>query len=210
MRILWPALLGLGLFTQLVNARPVSYPGGWTLMSKNDDVRNFIHIHYSPTVRTSLGYKYEDWRDQEFTLNALQINNLLKRWNQKDSQANLYAKSGLGVANPDSSGSSEIAGFTGVSADWEDRRYFISYENRFTQTESFANFYQQSIRAGLAPYQGDYGDLHTWLMIELRHRPESADSLTVTPLLRLFKQEHLFETGVSDRGDVMFNYIYRY
>jgi hypothetical protein len=27
----------------------------------------------------SVGYKFEYWRDKDFTLNAIQVNNLLKR-----------------------------------------------------------------------------------------------------------------------------------
>ena len=105
-------------------ARPVSYPTGWTTMLVNNGFINSAHIHYSPTAKTSLGYKFEYWRDNDFTLNAVQMNNLLKRWNNKDSQANLYLKSGIGAAHQD--GDTDIVGFTGIAADWEDRRYFIS------------------------------------------------------------------------------------
>lgn len=210
MRILLLVLFGIGLNIPSIYARPVSYPGGWTLMLKNDGFKHSAHIHYSSTVSTSIGYKFEDWRDQEFTVNAIQMNNLLKRWNKKNSQANLYLKSGIGIANSNTDNKNHIAGFTGFAADWEDRQYFIAYRNRYTDAGDIDNFYQQSIRTGWAPYEGDYGDLHTWIMLDVLHRPEADDQFTVTPLVRLFKDVHLVEAGINNHGDIMFNYIFRY
>ncbi len=210
MRIYTLALAVLGLVTQHVDARPVSYPGGWTLMSMNDGNRRSAHLHYSPTVKTSIGYKFEDWHDRDFRINAVQVNRLLQRWNQKESQANIYLKSGIGAARSDFGGSEELAAFTGLALDWEDRRYFVAYENRYTHAGDIDAFYQQTARIGWAPYEGDYGDLHTWLMLEARHMPESRNTFTVTPMARLFKDVHMVEIGISNHGDVMFNYIFRY
>lgn len=214
MRYVLYALFGMGLIIpNVADARPVSYPSGWTAMLVNDGDKNTAHIHYSPTAKTSVGYKLEYWRDKDFTLNAIQMNNLLKRWNKKDSQANLYLKSGLGVAYSDAGdfdGETSAAGFTGLAADWEDRRYFVSYENRYTEAGKIDDFYQQSARVGWAPYEGDYGDLHTWLMLQVEHMPEADNNFTVTPLVRLFKDVHLLEAGMNNRGEVLFNYVFRY
>lgn len=68
----------------------------------------------------------------------------------------------------------------------------------------------QSARVGWAPYEGDYGDLHTWLMLEVDHSPESEDNFTVTPLIRMFKGVHLVEAGMNNHGEVLFNYVLRY
>lgn len=194
-------------------ARPVSYPGGWTLMLMNDGDKNSAHVHYSPTAKMSLGYKFEYWRDGNFNLNAIQMNNLIKRWNKKDSQANIYLKSGLGIAYSDYGDfdhETDPAAFTGIAADWENRRFFASYENRYTEAGNIADFYTQSARIGWAPYEGDYGDLHTWLMLQVNHAPENKDSLAVTPLVRIFKDVHLLEAGMSNHGEIMLNYIIRY
>ncbi len=213
MRFILFALLGMGLFIPSVHARPVSYPGGWTTMIMNNGDRHSLHLHYSPTAKYSLGYKLEYWRDGDYTINTLQMNNLLKRWNMPDAQANLYLKSGVGVAYSDNGnfdGETDLAAFTGIAADWENRRFFTSYENRYTEAGDIDDFYMQSARVGVAPYIGDYGDLHTWLMLEVEHTPEAEDNFTVTPLVRLFKDVHLIEAGVSNHGDVLFNWIIRY
>ena len=213
MRVLLLTLLGMGLVIPTADARPVSYPGGWTLMLMNNGDVNSAHAHYSLTAKTSVGYKFEYWRDRDFTLNAVQMNNLLKRWNEKDSQANLYLKSGVGIAHSNGGpkdGETSAAGFTGIAADWENRRFFTSYENRYTEAGEIDDFFMQSARVGWAPYEGDYGDVHTWIMLQAEHTPESEHNFTVTPLVRVFKDVHLFEAGMSTRGEVLFNYVFRY
>ena len=182
-------------------------------MIMNNSDRNSLHVHYSPSRRYSLGYKLEYWRDGEYTINALQMNNLLKRWNSPDSQANLYLKSGIGCGRSDAGSFDnkvEPAVFTGIAADWESRRFFVSYENRYTDTGSIDDFYMQSARVSIAPYIGDYGDLHIWLMLEVDHKPENADPFTATPIIRLFKGVHLVEAGISDQGDLLLNWVIRY
>lgn len=194
-------------------ARPVSYPGGITAMTMNNGDKHSLHLHYSPTAKYSIGPRIEYNRGGDYTMGTLQLNNLIKRWNNPDSQANFYIKSGIGMAYSNAGafdGKSEAAGFTGIALDWEDRRYFTSYENHIMDAGDIDSHFRQSARVGIAPYIGDYGDLHTWLMVEVEHEPKDEDTVTVTPLVRFFKGVHLMETGISDQGDVMFNYVVRY
>ncbi len=214
-KILAYALGGLMAFGANIDvqARPVSYPGGVTAMVMNNPDSNSVHLHYSPTAKYSLGYKGEYWRDGEYTIQAVQMNNLLKRWNKPASQANIYLKSGVGVAYSDKGAfdhETEPAFYTGLAADWEDRRFFTSYENRFTEAGDIDDFFMQSARVGVAPYIGEYGDIHTWLMLQVDHQPEAEDKVTVTPLVRFFKGVHLVEAGMNNNGELLFNYVIRY
>lgn len=204
------AAAALFLAVSVTHARPVSYPDGWTLMLRNNGDMRSAHAHYSPTAKTSVGYKFEDWRKRDFSLHALQVNRLVKRWNEKYSQANFYLKSAIGIADRSDAENSHLAGFVGIAADWETRRHFISYESRYTEAGDIDDFYHQSMRLGWAPYQGDYGDLHTWLMVDVRHMPEAEERYAITPLIRLFKGIQLIEIGMSNHGDVTFNYVFRY
>ncbi len=76
----------------------------------------------------------------------------------------MYLQSGAGAAWKD--GSQRAAAFTGVTADWESRRWFLSYDNRLFDAGSMERYAHQSTRVGVAPYIGHYGDLHTWLMLQ--------------------------------------------
>jgi hypothetical protein len=66
-------------------------------------------------------------------------------------------------------------------------------------------------RVGYAPYEGDSGDLHTWLMLEIDHRPEDDDPITATPLVRLFKGPLLLEMGYNlTVNQPLINFTYRF
>ena len=201
------------LLTKNIIARPVSYPGGITFMQMNDTNKNSIHLHYSLDSKVSFGYRFEYLRENKFSINALQMNNLVKRWNKKNSQANLYLKSAIGSAVSDKERfkkKNNFSGFIGLSSDWENRRYFIQYENRYTEAGKIHNFFQQSIRFGLAPYIGEYGDIHTWLMIRLEHITKSNENFNFTPHIRFFKDVHLLEIGANLKGKINLNYVFRY
>lgn len=194
-------------------ARPVSYPGGWTVMQMNDGDMSGLHLHYSPSINYSVGYKGEYWHDGDWQFHGAQLNILAKRWNMPQSQANFYIKNAVGIAHSDKAqfdNQVNIAGFSGVAVDWENRRFFTSYENRANFTGGIDDSYMQKIRLGVAPYIGDYGDLHTWAMVEVRHSPESKDPVTVTPLVRFFKGDYLAEIGVSSEKKALFNLVKRF
>ncbi len=77
-------------------ARPVSYPGGWTVMQMHNRANTSVHLHYSPSARHSVGVRGFHIRDKNAFAGALQVNVLLKRVNNRESQANLYFKGGGG------------------------------------------------------------------------------------------------------------------
>ena len=179
-------------------------------MQQNNGDFSAIHAHWSPTARDSIGlYSERNWQtDWHFT--GVQYNRLVKRWNTPNSQANLYLKAGAGQADPfGEDADTEAAGFIGIGADWETRRWFVAYEGRAYDL-GFTQDARQSARIGVAPYLGDYGDLHTWLMLQVDHMPTAEHSLTVTPLVRLFKGEYLTEIGVNNRGEALLNIVIRY
>ena len=103
-----------------------------------------------------------------------------------------------------------MSAFTGISYDWENRSYFIKYQNRYTDAGKIYDAFMQSIIFGIAPYEGDFGDLHTWLMLKIEHKPENKENFEVTPLFRFFKNVHLLELGLNDRGKFLFNYFIRF
>lgn len=191
------------------HARPVSYPDGWTVMQRNNADFSSAHIHYSPTFQDSIGlYVEQNWTD-DATFYGLQYNRLVKRWNGEGSQANFYAKLGAGYADAfDDEG--DLSGFAGLSVDWETRRWFTSYDIRATDFADNQSVHH-SARVGVAPYIGDFGDLHTWLMLEVANHPEGDEPLTTTPLVRFFKGVQMVEIGYTvERERALLNWIYRF
>lgn len=176
-------------------------------MQKNDFNKNSLHIHYSPTAKDSIGWRGEYNRDEDFQMQTLAYNRLLKRWNMEDAQANSYLKLAVGAAEQD--GDFEPAASIGFAGDYETRRIFTSYEARYLDA-GFSDSFTQKGRVGLAPYIGEYDDLQTWLMVEVAHEPEGRDEFVATPLVRFFKDEYMWEIGVSTQKDVLFNWIVRF
>ncbi len=206
-------ILSIYLFSSICIARPVSYPEGWTLMSKNNSEINSAHLHYSPTFNKSFGYKIEYSKSKKYTLHSIHYNHLIKRWNKKHSQANFYTKKGIGILHADFENyESKLkhAGYFGVSADWETRRYFSLYENRLFNSGSIDRHFSQKIKIGVAPYIGNYGDIHTWIMFELSHSPKNNEPLTYSPVVRFFYETHLVELGMNNNKNLLFNWIKRF
>ncbi len=195
------------------NSRPISYPGGWTFMQNNDYKRHSVHIHYTPSIKYSFGYRGEYWKMKEWQFHGAQLNYLLNRSNKPKSQSNLYIKSGIGAfysSYKDHQNKGEPGCFSGLSFDWEDRRYFTSYENRVNLSKTIDRSFIQKARIGIAPYIGDYGDLHSWLMLQVEHTPQAYNKVIYTPMIRMFKGDFLAEAGISNHGQYLLNLILRF
>lgn len=193
-------------------ARPVSYEGGWTVIAETDRQSSSTLVHYTPHHEWSLGLRTEWDRPSDTVFTGVQATHLIKRWFGSDSQANLYAYGALGVADgvDQNPMTAETAGLVGLMADWETRRWFLSYEARASDLGAGVDA-MQAARLGVAPYVGDFGDLHTWLMLEVDQRPESDEPVSVTPLVRFFKGPVLLELGYSPSQDEPFaSFIYRF
>ena len=207
-------LLTLGcMATMAAVGRPVSYVGGWTVIEESDRLSSSALVHYTPAPSLSLGLKTEINRDSDFAIHSAHPTFLAKRWFGADYQGNLYFHGGLGVAsgingNP---GSDQMAIYGGVMADWETRSLFVGYRNRYLEAGDYASQFMQAFRTGFAPYVGASGDLHTWLMLEIDHRPSDPDSVTATPLVRFFKGPLLVEAGYNlTVNQPLFNFTYRF
>ena len=183
----------------MAQARPVSYQGGWTILEETDRQSTSLLTHYTFTPNLSVGVRTEWDRREDIVLNGIQATYLAKRWFGENFQANIYGFAGAGAASPvgDTIGDTEAAAFAGVLADWETRRLFASYRMRALEAGALDATFFQAARIGFALYEGDTGALHTWLMVEVDHRPDNEDPVGVTPLVRFFKGPALLELGWS-------------
>jgi hypothetical protein len=194
-------------------SRPVSYAGGWTIIEESDRQASSALIHYTPSPNWSAGIRTEVNRDADYAIYSIHPTFLAKRWFGADYQGNFYIHGGAGVATGinDNPLGDELATYGGVMADWETRTLFIGYRNRYLNSGHFGDQFMQAVRAGFAPYKGDSGDLHTWLMLEIDHRPKDGEPMTATPLIRLFKGPLLLEAGYNlTVNQPLFNFTYRF
>lgn len=210
-------ILCLTFWPAISIARPVSYPTGKTIMIVNESDENSVHWHYTLDPKTSIGVRVINMEHEDQVFTGAQLNKLLKRWNTKNSQANLYLKFGAGFTDGEYNTGIEdtqAAGFMTVAADWETRRYFISGEASVFAREQFSGVHLKG-RAGIAPYVAEFGQVHTWLMLQVDAHPDpdplsSREELTVTPLVRFFKGPTLVEIGYSSNDEPLVNFIRRF
>ena len=90
-------LIILVFFFYFINleARPISYSGGYTLMTESNNMQDSAYYHYSPSYKYSIGI--QQIKDKYFNskYSYLRLTYLLNRRNTKNSQRNLYLQSGL-------------------------------------------------------------------------------------------------------------------
>ncbi len=193
-------LIILAFLCGIIEARPISYSGGSTIMSNSDNMRDTVYYHYSPTYKYSLGLEAvkDDYFNTDYSY--LRFTYLIDRKNTNYSQRNLYFQSGLnskGFKN----------NFYGIHGDWETRRWFIGFGYKKISHDSI-DYEDKFIQFGLAPYLGEYGDFHTWIMMKSKKNSLS-ENWSTFPVLKFFKGNFLIEFGYNDETEWDSHIMYR-
>jgi hypothetical protein len=201
--------LFLGLLGTKAYAHPVAFAGSYSIMTWNSKEMNEWMLVHSFTASNALAVRYVRLQtvDGERTFYIPQVNFLLKRWNELDSQANLYLSVGHGGEKIGSSfkNTSGLA----VEADWESRKYYVSFKEDvlLSHKNSGRSIYLTKVRAGFAPYLADFNEINSWFILQAEKINKSEDSFTLTPMIRFFYKNVLTEFGVSSKGDAQFNFM---
>ena len=184
-----------------LDARPISYSGGSTIMSFSDNIKDSLYYHYSPSYKYSVGI--ENIRDKYFNDNYsyVRFTYLLNRKNTENSQRNLYLQSGIS-----SEGFNKF--FYGMHGDWETRRLFVGFGLKETKRK-IHDYSEQYYQIGVAPYLGDYGDLHTWIMIKAKEN-SLENKWSTYPVLKFFKGNVLAEFGYGEKTKWDVHLMYRF
>ena len=185
-----------------VDARPISYSGGSTVMLKSDNMSKSIYYHYSPTYKYSVGIENLENKFFNKNKNYLRLTYLINRKNTDISQRNLYFQSGVLVDDADGF-------FYGIHGDWETRRWFSGFGYKDTKNTFGQDYTDQYIQLGVAPYVGDYGDLHTWIMIKTK-KNSLTNTQSTYPELKFFKGPTLVKFGYSDKAEWDLHFMYRF
>lgn len=186
-------------------ANPVSFKDGWGIMPAYQRGWADLQVNYSFTNRYSAGFSnyYREGEDSNANFTLGQFNYLIKRWNELDSQANVYASAGAGGVH-DSDDGGAFAGYGALEVDYETRRVYTLAGAETLQAANGVAFNRLRARAGIAPYKAPFDALQTWIVFQADYMSEMDDSTVLTPLLRFFYNNYAFEAGVSLDGDPFF------
>ena len=135
------------------------------------------------------------------------LNFLLKRWNGSGLQANLYGV--IGGGHSEISGDPKTIGMAALQFDIEDRDYYFLAKHQQLFNDKFTELEQTVVRAGVTPYIDPFDGFHTWIILEWQDFAFNRESnqSDITPYLRFFYRNILFEIGQSFTGVTRFNYI---
>ena len=177
------------VFASYVESRPISWSGGSTMMYKSNSMMSSYYYHYSPSYKYSVGAEYINDRHYNDQYISIRSTYLLDRKNTKSSQRNLYLTASISSKSNDDL-------YYGIHGDWETRRYFTSFsilDKRASQKDYTENEFQ----IGIAPYLGEYNQLHTWIMLKSKEDTRD-DKWKTYPFIKLFKGDFLLEVGSKE------------
>ena len=182
-------ILLLVVTTDAAFSRPISWSGGSTIMYKTNSMYSSYYYHYSPLYKYSLGLEYINDRHFNDQYINLKTTYLLGRKNTKSSQANLYLTGGVSTKSKNNH-------FYGVHGDWETRRLFMSFSviNKDTEVKDYS---ENELIFGVAPYLGEYNDLHTWVMVKAK-KDTIKNNWETYPFMKFFKGDSLVEIGAKN------------
>lgn len=203
-------VLGLILLVNIKTlAHPVSYKDAVGIMSYNSPEANELLVTYSFNFNYAVALLY--LRDAKSEFAIPRFNYLVKRWNNLDSQGNIYLSGGVGSEKfNDKTYDVRLVEFI---ADWEDRQYYtyIEHLNLTRNNELNAilpdrNYNHTKLRLGYAPFLADYNELNVWTILQFdKHNKEK--QIKATPYLRFFMKNVLWEFGAGFDGTTKFNFM---
>lgn len=201
----------LGLFIVLGSktyAHPVIYKGGWvyqgTFMPQMNEMKvgYTFHPKFAVVAKSQSFELNHDYRDYTVGVNAL-----VKRWLNHDSQGNVYI--GAHFGNYEDDNGQGQAGHAFLMADWEDREDYMLFR---TKKYYYDNKESQDymLRYGFAPYVAGMDELQSWMILQLYYySPQSKEAL-ITPMIRFFYKNVLWEVGSSTKGDSFLTLMVHY
>ena len=203
-------LLLLNVLAFEAEAHPVAFQGALGVMVWNQPFLTDDWITYSFRSDAAIAARLMrfDTPQGRSQFYAPQFDYLVKRWNETESQANIYVYGSYGAIRFQDQTSG--AGLGGLEADVESRKYFGSLKFEKMWTHLGPDFYHAEARLGVAPYEAEFNEIASWLMLQYQYNPTLLKKVSVTPLVRLFYKSLLLETGVSTDGDWMINFMFHF
>ena len=195
-----------------LEAHPVAFKGSTSIMGWSSSQSTEFILAHSFSSYASFGVRAMRLKtiEEERTYYIPQFGFLLKRWNELDSQANLYLVIGHG-------GEVKKRSFKDVTqlkveTDWESRKFYISFAQSalIDHKKTSRTIHHSKLRAGFAPYLAEFNELNSWFILEANHMNKAQRDIELTPLIRLFYKNVLIEAGSSFQGDVQFNFMVHY
>ena len=178
-------------FLSAISAHPVIFKNGKVFWLTQNPSFNDIRFGVSKSSNWLIGGRFLEDRNSNETFALINNNFLAKRWNNRNSQANLYLLSSVGLDTKNS----KSMGTIGLHGDWEDRQFMVM---QMLEYYSYSRAVVSNTRFAYSPYIADYSKTSTWLIAHYRVEfSNDKYSYMFFPVLRLFKKNYLVEIGFN-------------
>jgi hypothetical protein len=192
----------------------MGFEDSWMTMGDLGPNWREVFVNYAITPRDAIGlsqtYMRSDDDQVSNDLSEVTYTRLLRRWNQPESQANLWFAGGIGeLRRKDHEldrGSDKAAISPGIQADFETTRLYFSAMYRFYRASGINHDYA-SARAGFSFFEPQYEKMHPWLIVEARTMHDLSDEVEITPMLRLITRNYFVEAGANNLGQPRLNFM---
>ncbi len=198
----------LFIFSFKVFAHPVIYKEGTVVSSANMRSYSDNQLMYSWSNRWASGLNHwrftKDDKNTEFAF--LKTNYLLYRANGESSQGNIYLHGGAGLVDSEIEKKQTRESYmTGVEMDWETRTIYTALKYYYFTSPKVTDIEMVQGRVGFSPYEAGFDKLQTWFMFQAMYMGDIDQEVILTPMMRFFYQNVLWEIGSSTRGEWMLN-----
>src|SRR5690606_38757100 len=173
-----------------------------------------VFINYAITPRDAVGlsqtYMRADDDSRSRDLTELTYTRLLHRWNQPESQANLWFVGGIGELwrrdRVTDQRSRQAAISPSVQAHYETTRIYLSAMHRLYRASDLNHDYT-AIRAGFSFFEPHYDQTQPWLIVEARTMNDLSDRTEITTMIRLINRNYFVEVGANNFGQPRLNFM---
>lgn len=194
-------------------AHPVIYKDGIVISTSNMQSYSDNQLMYSWSHRWASGLNHwrftKDENNTEFAF--VKTNYLAYRHNGESSQANIYLHGGIGIVDSEiENRQTNDAYMAGIDLDWETRTLYTSLKHYYFTSPQTTDMSMTQARIGVSPYEAGFDQLQSWFMLQVMSMPDIQKELIITPMLRFFYRNVLWEVGSSTRGEWMLNLMVHY
>lgn len=181
-------------------------------MSENRDHQNEFMAAYTFDRLISAGVHLASYRDDQgdnFALGMPMTSILAFRDNEAGRQTNLYLGVGIGgLLNHDvraeKVNKAQVASALFVDADTETRAWYGAFRlEKVRGGDQDLSYFR--LRGGVAPFLAEFSSLHTWIILQADYDLWRKQG-KLSPMLRFFFQNVLWELGSSLNGAFQFNW----
>ena len=201
-------LILLSICSLKIQAHPVIYKGGWVydgfFMPSMNTQRIAYTVEPSTAIEVNSSYLINNNSYRDY---AAGVNYLFKRWYGEQYQANIYGSLHAGYyKNNISEG---LVSHTVLMGDWETRQIYTALKTKVFYFGDTSHF-KYSYRIGMAPYIAGMDSLQSWLVLQLDYFKLNNRNLLITPLLRFFYKNVLWEIGANTKSQYFLNLMVHY